>query len=255
MKKARAAEQGVPVGDEHLHERIASALRTDIAFGRYEVGAMLPTEAALRERFGVSRHTVREALRTLNELGLVERRQGSGTRVVARTGPVGYVHRLDTLSQLFQFTRDTQLVVSDLAIVEVPATEAEAIRAQAGSSWLRVRGVRRTADGGEDVSASTLYVHTRFTQVLSDITERTTPLHAIIEERTGEHVLETRQEITGGPMPADAAAVLGQKPGSPGIRVVRRYLDGSGSPMLTAINWHVAERFAYSITLRRDDAS
>ena len=235
-----------------LYSRIATALRTEIELGQVAVGAWLPTEAALCERFGVSRHTVREALRRLAELGLVTRRQGAGTRVVARTGGSGYVHSLRTLSELFQYTRDTHLEIADIAVVSLSDEEAEWVPALAGSRWLRIGGVRRVAQSGEEISVSVVLVHLRFAAVLADIRERSGPIYATIEERTGERVIEARQEITAGPVPRTAAAALGLRPRAVAVRVVRRYLDASGGAMLTSVNWHPAERFAYAISLRRD---
>ncbi len=47
--------------------------------GMITTGDKLPTERALAERLGISRNSVREALRTMEDLGLVECKQGSGT--------------------------------------------------------------------------------------------------------------------------------------------------------------------------------
>ena len=58
---------------EQLKERIIS--------GAYKSGDQLPPEGALCELFGVSRITVREALKKLNMMGLVEIKQGKGTFV------------------------------------------------------------------------------------------------------------------------------------------------------------------------------
>ena len=66
---------------EPKYRSLADALRRDIATGRFRDGDALATEAALRERFGVSRQTVRQAIALLEEDGLVVRRQGSGTYV------------------------------------------------------------------------------------------------------------------------------------------------------------------------------
>ena len=243
---------GQVASDEALYGQIANTLRTEIAVGTYPVGSLLATEAELCKRFTVSRHTVREALRSLGELGLVERRQGSGTRVVARTERSAYVHSLHTLSEIFQYTRDTRLDIANVSVATTTVEEAAEIPAGAGSRWLRITGVRRTVQGTEDVSFSIIFVHLRFAQAMSDVRERTGPIYATIEERTGELVIEARQHITGGPMPAQAATALSLVQGAAGIKVVRRYLDVSGGPMLTSINWHVAERFTYAITLRRD---
>lgn len=63
---------------------IAATLRNDITEGRYGVGHKLPTEAALAERFGVNRHTVRHALSKLVDEGLVRTRRGAGVFVAAQ---------------------------------------------------------------------------------------------------------------------------------------------------------------------------
>ncbi len=61
--------------------RVAAAIRKVILGGQLGAGETLPPERALAERFRVTRNTVREALRTLEQLRLVSIRQGSGIRV------------------------------------------------------------------------------------------------------------------------------------------------------------------------------
>ncbi len=67
----------------HLVSTVAAELRDDIR-EHHEIGDKLPTEAALAERFGVSRTVIREAVATLRTEGVLETRQGSGI-FVART--------------------------------------------------------------------------------------------------------------------------------------------------------------------------
>lgn len=64
-----------------FYHRIAAQVRREIAAGRYKTGQPIPTEAALQARFGVSRLTVREAVRQLVSQGLLEKKQGKGTFV------------------------------------------------------------------------------------------------------------------------------------------------------------------------------
>jgi len=68
-----------------LHGRVAYMLATGILRGDYAPGALLPREAELMEKFGVSRTVLREALRTLTSQGLVESRPKVGTRVRRRS--------------------------------------------------------------------------------------------------------------------------------------------------------------------------
>lgn len=68
--------------------QIAEAIEAEIAGGGFAPGARLPTEAALAARFGVNRHTVRQAIKSLADRGLVRVAQGSGTYVEAK--PLAY---------------------------------------------------------------------------------------------------------------------------------------------------------------------
>jgi GntR family transcriptional regulator len=233
--------------------RLANTLKDEIAEGRHLIGSVLPTEVELCARFGVSRYTVREALRRLSELGLISSRQGSGTRVLSLTPKSAYVHTLQSLSEIFQYTRDTRLDIQSMQMEPLTEEEAERVPAPVDSRWVKIVGVRRTVDA-EPIAFSIIYVHGRFSSAIADLRSQTGPIYSHIEKRTGEIVMEARQIITSGAMPQIAAAALKTKPGAPAIYVLRRYLDVSGGPMLTAANWHPADRFTYAVTLRRDTA-
>src|SRR6266481_9452299 len=66
-----------------LYQRLSSALETAMERGHVTPGTLLPPERVLAARIGVSRSTVVAAYERLREAGLVERRQGSGTRIAA----------------------------------------------------------------------------------------------------------------------------------------------------------------------------
>ncbi|MES2571958.1 MAG: GntR family transcriptional regulator, partial [Verrucomicrobiota bacterium] len=81
------------------HQAITSQLATEILAGKYRPTGRLPSEVQLVKRFGVSRPTIGQALRTLQSQGLIERRSGSGTYVSAgRRGAVS--SSLSSLPQL-----------------------------------------------------------------------------------------------------------------------------------------------------------
>ncbi|POZ61034.1 FadR/GntR family transcriptional regulator [Chromobacterium alticapitis] len=62
-------------------------LSAQLAAGRWPLGSRLPTEPELAEELGISRNTVREAIRVLLYAGLLEVRQGDGTYVRAIVNP------------------------------------------------------------------------------------------------------------------------------------------------------------------------
>jgi GntR family transcriptional regulator len=77
------------------------------------VGSLLPTELELSERYGVSRHTIRIALRELQDLGLVSRRKKVGTRVEAIAPTSNYLQSITSIEDLVQFGAAHTRVVRD----------------------------------------------------------------------------------------------------------------------------------------------
>jgi len=71
------------INRQNAAEAVFEDLRGAIGSGELSIGTRLPSEAALAERYGVSRPIVREALRSAQTLGLTQTRTGSGTFVIA----------------------------------------------------------------------------------------------------------------------------------------------------------------------------
>ncbi|WP_024799782.1 FadR/GntR family transcriptional regulator [Nocardia sp. BMG51109] len=72
-----------PVRRTSLIAQVTEQLRAEIRSGRWPVGSRIPTEPELTELTGTGRNTVREAVQALVHAGMLERRQGSGTYVIA----------------------------------------------------------------------------------------------------------------------------------------------------------------------------
>jgi DNA-binding GntR family transcriptional regulator len=70
-----------------MYRQIAEDLRAQVESGKLAPGTQLPTELELRERYSASRNTVRDAIKWLISLGLVETRPGQGTFVTEDTDP------------------------------------------------------------------------------------------------------------------------------------------------------------------------
>src|ERR687887_10893 len=129
-----------------LTEISQDELRQAILRGAFRPGSQLPTEAELCEMLGVSRTVVREALRVLEDEGLVTRRHGIGTFV--RNHPI-----LKNLNFNFGITEMIESAglkagTSHLALQKEVADKdkAEQLRVEIGTPLLTVERVR-TADG------------------------------------------------------------------------------------------------------------
>ncbi|MFC9787770.1 FadR/GntR family transcriptional regulator [Rhodococcus sp. NPDC127528] len=78
-----------PVRRTSLIAQVTDQLRAEITAGRWPIGERIPTEPELAELTGTGRNTVREAVQALVHAGMLERRQGSGTYVIATSDLCG----------------------------------------------------------------------------------------------------------------------------------------------------------------------
>lgn len=230
------------------YQQTADALRARIASGEFALGSLLPTENDLCAAYGISRHTVREALRLLTEAGLIQRRQGSGSLVIATQEAQGYVHAMRSLNELFQYAADTSLIIHE-TVMQPPAPE---IGAEGGEPWLLAEGLRLDPAGQVPICFSLIYINPAFAAIRPDLTAIRGAIYSRIESLFGVEVTEVEQLIRAEPLPPAATAALGQKAKSVGVRVIRRYLDVEGRLLLASVNYHPAERFSYSMRLRRE---
>src|SRR6266702_4115925 len=86
---------------------IATRLQKEIRLGKVAVGDLLPTETELMARYSASRQTVREALRIIIEQGLIVRRAGLGSVVLAAEPPVLFTHSGKSLYEWPRYSNET----------------------------------------------------------------------------------------------------------------------------------------------------
>ena len=100
-----SAEASFAVRRSYLVDQVLSVLRSKISAGDYKEGNRLPSEADLCRQFNVGRSTIREALRVLSHLGLVETWAGKGTFVVRRAidAKVNDAMPIQEIADIYQF--------------------------------------------------------------------------------------------------------------------------------------------------------
>ncbi|WP_165435354.1 FadR/GntR family transcriptional regulator [Bradyrhizobium sp. Leo121] len=116
-----------------LVDEVIAAIRTMLSES-WTVGSKLPSEQELSRQLGVGRSTVREALRVLEHLGLVESRSGLGTFVVEQRMPpprIQYPQSPEALVQLYEFRRAIEIPSARLAAERRTAEQLANIK----SAW------------------------------------------------------------------------------------------------------------------------
>jgi DNA-binding GntR family transcriptional regulator len=238
-----------------LYRQLLQVLKQEILTGVHPVGAQLPTEEALCKRFAVSRHTVREALRQLRADGLVISRRGAGTTVARPGTPPQYVHGVSSIEELVSYAKETRYDVDTTTPVTCDEALAARLGCKRGDQWVRIEGLRYGHDEDVPFCWTEVYVQSRFSGITRVLARRAGPIYAWIEDMYGEQIAEIEQVLKARALPAAVAKALGVEPESPGIEVRRSYKLTSGDVAEIAFNYHPADRFSYTMTLRRGTAS
>lgn len=101
------------------YEAIIDHIKSDIITGKLHTGQKLPPERELAKQFGVSRTSIREALRTLEILGVTESIQGSGNFIAANVGK----SLVESMSMMFLLQQIDVLQINQLReALEIKAT-------------------------------------------------------------------------------------------------------------------------------------
>ncbi|GAA2105497.1 MULTISPECIES: GntR family transcriptional regulator [Brevibacterium] len=209
------------------HTEIRDWIEGEIRSGRLAVGDRLPTEAELREMFGVSRNPVQKAMTGLVEAGIVTRRRGAGTRV-ASTGLRGNILR----------TLDTQLTEPEVA----GAHRVDGVRVATAASFPLAAGVldpgaplaelvRTKLDtSGAPIALERCVVDlTQVPDLLDqDLVHLTTTAHYMARGIADRHVSST---LTAVHLDAADAALLGVGEDTPILRQVRTIQIAERTPL------------------------
>ncbi|MEO8060565.1 MAG: histidine utilization repressor [Burkholderiales bacterium] len=179
---------------------VKASLRERIARGGWQPGVRLPSERELVQEFGCARMTVHRALRELEEEGLIERRQGSGS-FVAELHPISNLLRVrDIAEEIHERGHTHSTRVLGVAREKADATTAAAMRLPRGTAVVRVRLVH--SESGVPIQLEDRHVNPVLAPDLlnCDFTQ-VTPSHVLFEhaplteaEQVVEAVLATKEQ-------------------------------------------------------------
>jgi len=230
---------------------IADRLIGDIRSGALAVGQKMPGEIELTHRFKVSRHTVRDALRALDELGLIDRRQGIGTVVRARQSAQAFVQTVRSPAELMQYPSDAKLSVMSSQEIRVNRKLARMIGCRGGTRWLQVSAVRHLKDSRLPISWVDMYLLPEFGAIVPLIGKRATKVYQLIQSQFSIAPARVAIDICASLVPDPLVDVLQVARGTPSLTVIRRYTGEDKRLYLAAVSEHPADRYHYSLQLAR----
>ena len=215
------------VEKKKAYEDVVAQIRTLIEEGRVKRGDQLPTERELSETLRVSRATVREAIRTLESMKLVQSRQGNGTYVLASSEEAlvlplatALFHEQDSIHDMFFVRKIIEPHVAQLAAENAEPAEISKLEG------LMREQEERLAHGGNNVDPDSAFHAYLARMSRNAVLERL--LYAIIDllKQTRNDYLQNperaKKSLTGH---RDVVAAIKKGDGSGARRAMRRHLE------------------------------
>ena len=159
-----------------LTDQAAELLRARIVSGEWEVGAKLPGETTLAAQLGIGRSTIREAVRTLAGLGMLESRQGAGVFLRSTTPPDQWprVLEAEAILHVVEVRNAVEIEAARLAAQRRDAVDVAALRqALDGRTAAAHSGDAAFVDA--DITVHRAVVDAAHTPVLSELFETFVP--------------------------------------------------------------------------------
>jgi GntR family transcriptional regulator len=239
-----------------LYAQLTDALVREIRERGLQPGDRFPTEAAIRERYRVSRATVRQALAELESRGVIRKVQGLGSFVaVAKIRHVPLLASFTELATSQGFVPSHRVLSSERT--ELPPEAAEETGLAGGTPCRRLR--RLLLADGEPVGLAETLLPLAVLGGHDDLFDRDRlddgSMYEVLQhEPVGlvlDHAVET---ISPGVVDAASAGLLECEPGTP-VLLIRRVTFASGGGVVESTRLvFVGERYEYRVELRRPPA-
>lgn len=223
-----------------LWHQAEQALRAMIESGEWPTGSQIPNEDKLSAMLGISRITVRHALRNLEEAGLLRREHGRGTFVRSATlvagarGLTSFTQEMATLGLVV----GTKVLEAEL--IPAPAEIADALDLPLGETLVKLRRLRL----GNNLPIGIQTAHLPAGRVPGLIEEAAgiTSLYETLRSRYDIAPVEAHEVYRVGRVTAEDAALIGQPAGTPAFTVERVAYD-AGGPFEFTLSTMRADRY------------
>jgi GntR family transcriptional regulator len=230
---------------------IAAELQKEIRLGTYAIGKLLPTETELMARYSASRQTVREGLRILLEQGLIIRRAGLGSVVIAAEPPVLFTHSVKSLNEWLRYSNETYRHVVRTSEIVADRKLAGLLKCEPGKHWFLIESIRRSDEFAAPLGWTEIYVLRKYAGVVKRRDHGRTPVHEQIAKMYGETIEYAQLEVFARGLPAKLAKPLQANAGSPALTMVRRYYGLREELFEVTVTTHPEGRYIYTMDMQR----
>ncbi|MEE2002938.1 GntR family transcriptional regulator [Alkalimonas sp. MEB108] len=224
---------------------LGELLLQQILRGHYPLSALLPTEKELCAQHGISRHTAREGLRYIERIGLVERRQGAGTRVIRTNLPEQINQFTQSVQELLEFGQQTRFSIDVCQLLITDKDEMSRLKFSHPREYIYLAGVRSEVHDKKPICYSSIQQFRYHTDLYAKDLDKKTALKQMMHLLSSSNIGRVEQEFTACLLTSDMAQKLNDQAHSAGMRVVRKYFSKQGELVLLAESIYPAHRYRY----------
>lgn len=232
-----------------LYYQIELRLRDAIESGQYAPGQRLPTEKVLQQAYGVSRVTIRTALRRLEEDGLISTQRGRGTFVTHQAGEGHRIERNPARLHSFEEELVRQAGPPRIEVLAVerciaPHRISHLLQIAEETEVTRVRRVGWVGDAPLWIEAR--YIPPSVQDAFQQFDLMSASFTRLIEAGTGMRADQSRLRITAAAATPDQARSLHIEPGEP-VLINEFVVQAGGRPFEAARAIFRADRYAFTV--------
>lgn len=230
---------GAMSGETPMWAEIDQDLRTRLARGEFD--ERFPTDRELVAEYDVSRHTIREAVRGLQEEGLITRNRGRGS---FRT-PESFAQPLGTIYSLFRSIEDSGVPQTSVVISQEERTDETAAKVLELPADSRLFYLERTRlAGGQPLAVDHVWLPMPLAAPLLEANFTRAALYEELRDRCGVVPEEGMEESRPVNVDRETAVRLGLSPGAPAFEIDRR-TKADGKPLEWRISIVRGDRYAF----------
>lgn len=236
-------------GSIPLYRQLETILRNKILAGEYPAGCLLPSEAALAEKYNLSRITARQALALLENDDLVVRKRGKGT-FVSQKLPLLKTSKLDgSIEEMIAMGIRTSIRFIGVSSVVPPPKVHKLLLTDTGEKVLRVEKIRLVDQ--KPFSHVVNYLPSGIGTRIDQEKIKTQPILVIVEEDLGIPISHAVQTIEATIADIEIAPQLEVQVGDPLMKVERTVYGGDGQPIEFVSVLYRADKYCFTVKLER----
>jgi GntR family transcriptional regulator len=235
--------------DRPRYYTVYRAIADEIASGTLHAGDRLPVERALCDRFGVSRATVRRALRTLANEGLIEShvRRGSFVSSTPLSEPPNVLQGFSEMAAAHGFSVTSRVLVQ--RVRPAGLDEAERLEVAPGGDLFELERLRMLE------GLPVVHEHSRLplsrTPGIEDVDYTTASLYQTLETKARVRAARADYTIEAIRAEEELASLLDVEVGAPLLSVEDTTFDDAGAPICLGQQSYRGDRYRFRTTLLR----